>query len=136
MNTFQCILVTDSIQTYAIFKYADDMIQWTSGDNQRNISGREAQVGFNSGDGVKYASVPGSLTAAIINITKTSNVGIPGQWVSLISSTIVTVSGKPRPMKTMLTYMYLVCKNTFMHYCLYKCIYFSDKNCGINIHLR
>ena len=91
-DTFQCILATDSVNSYAIFKYADDLIQWTSGDNQRSHS-QEAQVGFNSGDGVS-ATVPGSLTNAIINIASTSNVGVPGQWVAMISSSPITISGR------------------------------------------
>lgn len=93
MNTFQCILVTNSSETFAIFKYADGMIMWTSGGNQANLGGPEAQVGFNSGNGVTYASFPGSLTTSIVNIASTSNVGIPGQWVVRISSAIITITG-------------------------------------------
>ena len=71
-NTFQCILVTDNIRSYAIFLYADGLIQWPS-------SG--AQVGFNAGDNMTYVNVPGSQTPNILNITQMSNVGISGQWV-------------------------------------------------------
>lgn len=69
------------------------MIQWTSGDVQASIGMLEAQVGFNAGDGVKYAIVPGSLTTSIINISRTSNVGVPGQWIALISGADVTLAG-------------------------------------------
>lgn len=92
-NTFQCILATDSVNSYAILKYADGLIQWTSGDNQSPLGNKEAQVGFNSGDGVN-ASVPGSLTAAIKNISSKSNIGVPGQWVAMISSSPITISGR------------------------------------------
>ena len=71
-NTFQCILVTENIRSYAIFLYADGLIQWPS-------SG--AQVGFNAGDNMTYVNVPGSRTPSILNITQMSNVGIGGQWV-------------------------------------------------------
>ena len=93
-NTFQCILATDSVNSYAIFKYADGLIQWTSGDLQSPRGNEEAQVGFNEGDGENYASVPGSLTTAIINIASKSNVGVPGQWVAKISSSRITISGR------------------------------------------
>ena len=75
-NTFQCILVTDNIRSYAIFLYADGLIQWPS-------SG--AQVGFNAGDNMTYVNVPGSRTPNILNITHLSNVGIGGQWVFQIN---------------------------------------------------
>ena len=75
-STFQCILVTDNIRSYAIFLYADGLIQWPS-------SG--AQVGFNAGDNINYVNVPGSRTPNILNITQMSNVGIGGQWVFQIN---------------------------------------------------
>ena len=75
-NTFQCILVTDNIRSYAIFLYANGLIQWPS-------SG--AQVGFNAGDNINYVIVPGSRTPNILNIAQMSNVGIGGQWVFQIN---------------------------------------------------
>ena len=85
--------MTDGSDTFAIFKYADGMIEWTSGDLQAGLGGQEAQVGFNSGDGTTFVRVPGSLTTSIRNIANTSNVGIPGQWVARISSVTVTLAG-------------------------------------------
>ena len=83
-NTFQCIMVTDGRQSFVIFLYADGEIQWTTGDasgGTGGLGGTAAQVGFNAGDGIRFASVPGSQTADIINIDNTSNVDIPGKWV-------------------------------------------------------
>ena len=54
-----------------MFLYADGEIQWTNG----------ALAGINVGDGVNSITIPGSLTPSIINITQTSNVGIPGVWM-------------------------------------------------------
>ena len=54
-----------------MFLYADGEIQWTNG----------ALAGINAGDGVNSVAIPGSLTPNIINITQTSNVGIPGVWM-------------------------------------------------------
>ena len=83
-NTFQCILATDNIKSYAIFQYADRLIQWTTGDSAggiQGLDGTQAQIGLNSGDNTNYVNVPGSRTPAIINITRTSNVQVPGQWI-------------------------------------------------------
>ena len=75
-NTFQAVLATYNGRSYAIFLYADGLIQWPS-------SG--AQVGFNAGNNVNYINIPGSRTPSILNITSNSNVGVGGQWVFLIS---------------------------------------------------
>ena len=77
-------MITDETRSFVIFNYADGEIQWTTGDDSggwNGLGGTEAQVGFNAGDGVRYASVPGSQTPDIINIDTTSNVGIAGVWI-------------------------------------------------------
>ena len=64
--------------------YADERIEWTTGDNsggRNGLAGIEALAGINAGDRINYFSVPGSQTPEIINITRTSNVGIPGVWI-------------------------------------------------------
>ena len=55
-----------------IFVYDD--IQWAE-------YGYEAVAGMNAGDGVNYITIPGSETSSILNITETSNVGVPGVWI-------------------------------------------------------
>ena len=40
-----------------------------------------ALVGFNAGSRNRSETIPHSLTTSIINITRTSNVGIPGMWI-------------------------------------------------------
>ena len=77
-------MITNGINAFVAFLYADDLIQWTTGDASGGIDGiggTPAQVGFNAGDGVRYFSIPGSQTAAIVNIDTTSNVGVPGLWM-------------------------------------------------------
>ena len=59
-------------------------MQWTTGDDSdgfRGLGGTEALAGINGGDGYNSYTIPGSLTSSIINITQTSNVGIPGRWM-------------------------------------------------------
>lgn len=48
------------------------------------------QAGFNSGDDKNFYSIPGSRTADIINITRTSNVDEPGRWVFEVGDFKVT----------------------------------------------
>ena len=59
-------------------------MQWTTGDVSGGVNGfggTEALAGINVGDGVNSITIPGSLTPSIINVTYTSNVGIPGVWM-------------------------------------------------------
>lgn len=105
-NTFQCILVTDGVQSYAVFQYADGLIQWTTGDDSGGLGGlggTQAQVGFNAGDSENYQNVPGSRTLSIINITSTSNVLVPGQWIFEIHSNITTSTGNAISFKSFVT---------------------------------
>ena len=95
-NTFQAVLATDSVRSFVIFLYADGEIQWTSGDGSHGVhglGGTPAQVGFNAGDGIRHAVIPASYTDAIINITHTSNVDIPGVWVFRVDEETVVIGG-------------------------------------------
>ena len=61
--------------SYVIFLYADDLIQWTTGSASggiRGLGGTPAQVGFNAGDMVNFASHIDSQTAAIVDIESSS----------------------------------------------------------------
>ena len=66
--------MTDGALSFVIFLYGD--IQWTkaSGDDP-------ALAGVNVGDGIRQLNVSESLTEDIINITTTTNVGVPGVWI-------------------------------------------------------
>ncbi|XP_013409259.1 protein mesh-like isoform X1 [Lingula anatina] len=93
-NTFQAVLVTDEIHSFVIFNY--DVITWTTGSASGGSSGTggtPAQAGFNAGDGKRYFSVPGSRTAAIIDVENTTNVGVPGRWVFQVDNAEVTAAG-------------------------------------------
>ena len=83
-NTFQCILATSAIDSFVIFLYADQRIQWTTGDasgGNNGLGGTEALAGINAGDGINSITIPGSLTPSILNIAQTSNVDISGVWM-------------------------------------------------------
>ncbi|NXH13739.1 SNED1 protein, partial [Bucco capensis] len=92
-NTFQATLTTDTKRSFVILNYWD--IQWTTGsasdgDAETGLGGTPAHAGFNSGDNINYYNIPGSQTEAIINITKTSNVNVPGRWVFQVDDFKVT----------------------------------------------
>ena len=89
-------MATNGINSFVIFLYADGEIQWTTGDasgGSGGFGGTPAQVGFNAGDGVRFASVPGSQTADIVNIDTTSNVGIPGVWIFRVDEEDIAIGG-------------------------------------------
>ena len=72
-----------------MFLYADERIQWTTGSDSggsRGIGGTEALVGINGGDYEHFVTIPGSRTSRIINIDKTSNIGVPGVWIFKVDS--------------------------------------------------
>ena len=59
-------------------------MQWTTGDLSdgfRGLGGIEALAGINAGDGYNSYTIPGSQTPIIVNITQTSNIGVPGVWI-------------------------------------------------------
>ncbi|NXX86883.1 TECTA protein, partial [Urocolius indicus] len=92
-NTFQAVLTTDTKTSFTIFNYWD--IQWTTGaasdgDEETGLGGTPAHAGFNSGDEKNFYNIPGSQTEAIINITQTSNVDVPGRWVFQVGDFKVT----------------------------------------------
>lgn len=61
-NTFQAVIVTDEVRTYAIFNY--EWMGWTThteagGDTTEGQGGVPAFVGFNAGNGTKaYEYMP------------------------------------------------------------------------------
>ena len=81
------MLAVSGNQTYAIYLYADGLIQWTTSDSQGGVNGLGGNwppvAGYSAGDGIRNTSfmVPGSLTNDIIKIASTSNVHVPGKWV-------------------------------------------------------
>ena len=88
------MLATDGLLSFVIFLYADDKIEWTTGaasGGSDGFGGTPAQVGYDAGDRLRYYAVSGSCTDDIINITQTSNIGIPGMWVFKTDNEAVAV---------------------------------------------
>ncbi|KAJ8947709.1 hypothetical protein NQ318_001548 [Aromia moschata] len=74
-NTFQMVLATDEVYTYAMFNYLN--IDWTShteagGDTRKGEGGVSAYIGFNAGNGTQsYEYKPYSQESVIRDLTGT-----------------------------------------------------------------
>ena len=74
--------------------YADGRIEWTTGDNSggfNGLSGTEALAGINAGNRVNSYTISGSRSSSIINIARTTNVGIPGTWIFKVGGLYVHI---------------------------------------------
>ena len=104
-NTFQLVMVTDGMITYAMFLYPDkdsgqpiDALTWTTADSTGGIDGLASETdpndpdvypaiaGINSGNPLDYENCPGSgmRDDSILNLTRLSNtspVQLPGQFI-------------------------------------------------------
>ncbi|XP_022920575.2 protein mesh isoform X1 [Onthophagus taurus] len=94
-NTFQVVLATDEVVTYAIFNYLD--IQWSAhteagGDTLKGEGGIPAFVGFNAGNGSRaYEYQPYSQASVIRDLTGRGwTNGFPGRHVFRIDENILT----------------------------------------------
>lgn len=104
-NTFQCILTTDGTFSFAIFLYADNLIQWSRGE----LSEVDAQAGFNAGDNETHLTINGSQTPAIVDIENTSNIGVPGKYVFRIDDTTIAATPPGMEFNQALNFAECVC---------------------------
>uniref|UniRef100_A0A8D9EU45 Protein mesh n=1 Tax=Cacopsylla melanoneura TaxID=428564 RepID=A0A8D9EU45_9HEMI len=93
-NTFQLVLATDEVYSYAIFNYAE--IQWTShteagGDTSGGEGGVPAFVGFNAGNGTRsYEYYPYSQRSTIRDLVGRGWAnGFPGRHIFRIDENIM-----------------------------------------------
>ena len=85
-----------------ILLYAD--LQWAtadtcsgsgSGNDEGCILGpNPAEAGFSAGDGMRYFTLNGSGTDAVLSLNSTSNVGQPGVWIFQVDGDQVVSAGK------------------------------------------
>ena len=98
MNTFQCVLATNEFESFVFFLYNDGGIQWTTGDDSGGVNGlggNEAVAGICDGSFFRrsrYILIPTSGSPNILNIDKTSNVGIPGVWMFKVGTGLYETS--------------------------------------------
>ncbi|XP_075235234.1 sushi domain containing 2 mesh isoform X2 [Lycorma delicatula] len=93
-NTFQIVLATDEVFTYAIFNYAS--ITWTThteagGDTTGGEGGIPAFVGFNAGNGTRsFEYKPYSQASTIRDLTSRGWAnGLPGRHIFRIDENIL-----------------------------------------------
>ena len=81
-NTFQTVLAQSGNNIFALYLYADGLIQWTTAygyGGNNGFGGDATVVRFYFND--SYYRLPGSGTCSIIHIASRSNVNIPGLFV-------------------------------------------------------
>jgi len=93
-NTFQAVIVTDEVRTYAIFVY--EWMDWTThteagGDTTEGQGGTPAFVGFNAGNGtMAYEYKPYSQNMFIRDLPSTGNAnGVPGRHIFRIDEKVL-----------------------------------------------
>ncbi len=77
------------------FRY--NRCEWTTGDasgGSGGFGGTPAQAGFDAGNLRDYVALPGSLTMRVLDLCRTSNVGIAGVWRFEIRSGEVMCPGR------------------------------------------
>ena len=84
-NSFQLILTNRSDVAPGDFdvELRYERCEWTTGDasgGTGGLGGTPAGAGFDAANGIDSRTLPGSGTAAILNLCTTSNAGIPGLW--------------------------------------------------------
>ena len=90
-NTFQLVIATDEIRTFAIFNYA--RLNWTSSNEAGGLNGfggkQAAMVGFNGGNGTGWYQLPYSGHGRVWKLGYFSNVLTPGRWIHRIDEAVI-----------------------------------------------
>ncbi|XP_064383720.1 adhesion G-protein coupled receptor V1-like isoform X4 [Halichondria panicea] len=89
-NTFQCIVATDGVRSFTVLMYADNLLQWMTGDSDGGVNGfggDRADVGF-IGEGSNMFFLPGSNTGAVLELDTTTNVGVGGVWIFEVGTSV------------------------------------------------
>ena len=80
-----------------MFLYAEGKIEWTTGDSgggTNGLGGTPAQAGFNSGDGLRFYSLPFSQKDQIVDIDQLpGNTEEKGLWIFRVDQSEI-ISGE------------------------------------------
>ncbi len=90
-NTFQCIVATDGVRSFTVLKYADNLLQWTTGDSDNGMDGFGgdiADVGFIGEESSKIFFLPASDTNAVLDLDTTTNIGFEGVWLFEVGASV------------------------------------------------
>ena len=80
--TFQSVLISDGIHSFAIFNYNEIQHNFT----QSCQPSESASAGYDAGDSKNYYLINSSCTNEIYNLADTSNVGVPGKYISRLDN--------------------------------------------------
>lgn len=88
-NTFQVLIASDGTDSFCLFLYPADGINWVRGHGKDSPQHEDvpAQAGFDSGEYGLYYTLPGSGNNEVQQLSTWSNVGRPGVWVFQIGAT-------------------------------------------------
>ena len=90
-------MATDGNKTFAIYVYANDKMQWTTGDRdggEKGLGGDEARVGIIREDGSTFF-IRGSNTPDVKKVHEASNTGLRGLWYFRVDTDMVITPGEP-----------------------------------------
>ena len=91
-NTFQCVLATNGNLSFVGLLYADEMIEWMTGDadgGMNGLGGDRADVGLVSENPSNSFFLPASNTSAVLMLDSMSNVGSGGVWLFQVDQDFV-----------------------------------------------
>jgi nidogen (entactin) len=75
-NTMQVILSTSGQDSFALFLFPDDGINWLRGEGKvKNLPDARAQSGFSASDG-RFLTLPGSGTDQLFNYDKYVSIAV------------------------------------------------------------
>ncbi|XP_052256418.1 nidogen-1-like [Dreissena polymorpha] len=89
VNTFQIVVASDALNSFAIFNYLDGGLVWSQSRGKFADSGSRdppAQAGFDSGDSL-HKKLPHSGTDQVTRLAVDSNANLPGMWMHHIGNT-------------------------------------------------
>ena len=98
-NTFQAVLATNWAQSYVIFHYLDQGMQWEVGDADGGVGGflpiggkgTPAAAGFDAGDNVNFSTIIGSfMPGTSTTLQNGSNISVPGRWVFQVHTSVIS----------------------------------------------
>ena len=95
-NSFQAIITPVGTAGDFDVEFRYSRCQWTTGDasgGAGGLGGTPAQAGMDFGDGVNFITLPGSLTAGVLNLCGTSNGSTPGVWRMQVRSGAARFAG-------------------------------------------
>jgi hypothetical protein len=105
LNNFQLVLRnrSDTGSGNFDFDFRYQQLQWTTGDASGGINGLggvPAQAGYDDGRGVNYYTLPGSRTAAVLDLVNLSNLSpeTPGLWTFAVRNGATPGTSESNPL--------------------------------------